>query len=218
MTAEGPDHGVLSGGTHSEDDDLQVIKDDGYWLDAARRCRSPNQDERPPGMEITLLVVHNISLPPGCFGGRYVEDLFLNQLDPRAHAYFEGIASMRVSAHLFIDRKGNITQYVPFEQRAWHAGQSSFEGRVRCNDYSIGIELEGTDDREFSELQYLRLLKVARAIMQAYPGISPQRVVGHSDIAPGRKTDPGPKFDWKRVQSGLRTHHFRGLVARNSSN
>lgn len=170
----------------------------------ARQIPSPNCDERPDPADISLLVIHNISLPPGEFGGPYVEQLFTNRLDPAAHAYFGGIKDLRVSAHLFISRRGKVTQFVPLDKRAWHAGKSSFEGRERCNDFSIGIELEGTDDRPFTQAQYRQLVRLTRQIMCAHPAITVKRMVGHSDIAPARKTDPGPHFDWIRFRRELR--------------
>lgn len=173
------------------------------WLDNARRVISPNCDARPEGTAIDLLVVHGISLPPGQFGGDDIEKLFCNCLDPQAHPYFAGIAHLRVSAHLLIRRDGEAVQFVPFHARAWHAGRSAFAGRTACNDFAIGIELEGTDDTPYSDAQYLRLAETAQALMAAYPGIDRHRIVGHSDIAPGRKTDPGPAFDWPRFFGAL---------------
>lgn len=164
---------------------------------------SPNCDARPRPREISLLVVHAISLPPGRFGGPWVNRLFANTLDCDAHPYFDGLRELRVSAHLCIFRTGKVVQFVPFHRRAWHAGRSAFGGRPACNDYSIGIELEGCDDRPFEPVQYRMLARVARALMRAYPRISPARIVGHSDIAPGRKTDPGPCFDWQRLRAEL---------------
>ena len=177
-----------------------VLEAGGDWLQGVRRMPSPNCDERPPDSRVELVVVHNISLPPGEFGGGYVDALFTNTLDSAAHAYFADIASLRVSAHLLIDRQGGITQYVPFNRRAWHAGESCFEDRERCNDFSVGIELEGTDELPYEDIQYERLAAVTRALMQAWPEITPARIVGHSDIAPHRKTDPGPAFDWTRFR------------------
>ncbi|MBI2384160.1 MAG: 1,6-anhydro-N-acetylmuramyl-L-alanine amidase AmpD [Gammaproteobacteria bacterium] len=181
-----------------------------YAVDrAAHRLRgvpfveSPNCDARPDADDISLLVVHAISLPPNQFGGPWVERLFTNRLDPAAHPYFETIKGLKVSAHLLIDRGGRVAQYVPFHMRAWHAGESCFDGRRRCNDFSIGIELEGCDEQPFAAVQYTRLAQVAGALMAAYPAIRPARIVGHSDIAPGRKTDPGPHFDWTRFIYGL---------------
>lgn len=163
---------------------------------------SPNFNARPQG-EISLLVIHNISLPPGEFGGPYIEDLFLNRLDPQAHPYFQEIAGLHVSAHLLIRREGSVVQFVPFDQRAWHAGQSSFQGREQCNDFSIGIELEGCDDQAYTARQYQQLQIITQALMDSYPELNPQRITGHSDIAPGRKTDPGPAFDWDRYLQSL---------------
>lgn len=169
--------------------------------DEALHIASPNCDARPHDAVIDLLVIHNISLPPGVFDGEAVTDLFMNRLDPAAHPYFEAIAGLRVSAHFFIRRDGALLQFVPCVLRAWHAGQSSWCGRERCNDYSIGIELEGADDVEFSAAQYGRLGALSRALHARYPVTAS---VGHSDIAPGRKTDPGPYFDWSRYQASLR--------------
>jgi len=173
------------------------------WLTGARRAPSPNQDARPPNVPVDLLVIHNISLPPGEFGGDWVEDLFLNRLDPEAHPYFAGIAGLRVSAHLLIRRDGTLVQFVPLARRAWHAGASCFAGREACNDFSIGIELEGSDETPFTDAQYARLAAVAREIARRYPAIDAERIVGHSDIAPGRKTDPGPHFDWQRFREAF---------------
>ncbi len=175
-------------------------------VDEAFFLASPNCDERPSGTVIDLLVIHNISLPPGIFGGPAVADLFLNRLDPAAHPYFAGIAGLKVSAHFFIRRDGALLQFVPCALRAWHAGESSWCGRKRCNDYSIGIELEGADDLAFSDAQYGRLGALARALHARYPITAS---VGHSDIAPGRKTDPGPQFDWPRYRSSLLLHENR---------
>ena len=172
----------------------------GGWLHGVRRMPSPNCDERPVHCGVDVIVVHGISLPPGEFGGGHVDALFTNTLDPSAHAYFADIAALRLSAHLLIDRKGDVTQYVPFDRRAWHAGESCFQDRQRCNDFSVGIELEGTDDLPYEDSQYQRLAAVIRALMRRWPDITPERIVGHSDIAPGRKTDPGPAFDWKRLR------------------
>lgn len=173
------------------------------WLVGVRRIRSPNHDARPAGAPIDLLIVHGISLPPGRFGGPWVERLFANRLDPAAHPYFATIAALRVSAHLFVRRDGSVVQFVPLAARAWHAGESRFEGRSRCNDFSLGIELEGTDDRPYTQRQYARLASLARLLMRAYPGITPRRIVGHSEVAPGRKTDPGAGFDWRGFRARL---------------
>lgn len=173
------------------------------WLDGAEQCMSPNFNLRPENTAIDLLVIHNISLPPGEFGGGYVQQFFQNKLDASLHPYFSTIAELKVSAHLFIERDGKITQFVPFGARAWHAGNSSFAGVADCNNYSIGIELEGTDDIPFSNAQYRALEKVSRQLMLTYPKLTPERITGHSDIAPGRKTDPGPAFDWQRFRKSL---------------
>jgi AmpD protein len=174
------------------------------WLEGVRRVPSPNCDERPPGSDIDLLVVHSISLPPGEFGGPHVDALFTNSLDPAGHADFREIQGLRVSAHLLVRRDGGVIQYVSFLDRAWHAGQSCFEGRERCNDFSIGIELEGSDNVAFEPPQYERLGEIIVLLRGAWPSITPERIVGHSDIAPGRKADPGPAFDWQRLRTLLR--------------
>lgn len=171
-----------------------------HWLGRARRVPSPNCDARPEPDDLSLIVIHCISLPPGEFGGSAIDALFTNALDPSAHPYFAGISHLRVSAHLLIRRTGEIIQYVPFDQRAYHAGLSSYRGRPRCNDFSIGIELEGTDDQPYEEAQYASLIPVLKALLSAYPGLSPERIVAHSDITPERKTDPGPGFDWSRLR------------------
>jgi AmpD protein len=172
------------------------------WLPDARRLPSPNFDARPHG-EISLLVIHNISLPPGEFGGEAVARLFLNQLDCAAHPAFAELAGLRVSAHLLIDRSGAVTQFVAFGERAWHAGRSRFAGRPDCNDFAIGIELEGTDTSGYTEAQMRVLAATTATLMKCYPALAPQRIVGHCHIAPGRKTDPGPGFDWNRLHSLL---------------
>ena len=169
---------------------------DADWLEGVRRVSSPNHDERPDPDDISLLVIHAISLPPGIFGGDYINRLFTNTLDPAAHPCFAGIAGNRVSAHILIDRQGRLTQYVPFNRRAWHAGASTFGGRHCCNDFSIGIELEGCDDQPYTDDQYRKLAVLTRILMSHWPGITRQNIVGHCDIAPGRKTDPGPVFKW----------------------
>lgn len=171
-----------------------------HWLADARRCESANFDERPDGIAIDTIVVHNISLPPGQFGGCHIDELFCNQLNPEEHPYFAQIADLRVSAHLLIDRLGQVTQFVGFDKRAWHAGVSSYLGRERCNDFSIGIELEGTDHDPYSEQQYLVLARVVKQLIHRYPSLGVDRIVGHEEIAPGRKTDPGPAFDWQRAR------------------
>ena len=168
-----------------------------------REVASPHYDARPDPDDIGLVVLHNISLPPGRFGGRWIDDLFLGRLDPDAHPYFRDIAALRVSSHLLIARDGVVTQYVPFDQRAWHAGVSNWQGRERCNDFSIGIELEGTDDQSFEDAQYARLVQVLPALFARYRRLGSRKLTGHSDIAPGRKTDPGPYFDWSRLHAML---------------
>lgn len=169
----------------------------------ARQEPSPNFSERPPGEGPSLLVIHNISLPPGQFGGAFIDDFFCNRLDCSLHAFFEEIREMRVSAHLLIRRDGELVQYVPFDKKAWHAGKSCFQGREECNEFSIGIELEGSDFTPFTARQYAALREVTLALMREYPGITPDRITGHSDIAPGRKTDPGPRFDWTVYRRSL---------------
>ncbi len=166
------------------------------WLDAARCIPSPNCDARPPGCAVTLAVIHNISLPPGRYGGNGVTELFTNRLDPDAHPYYRDIHRLRVSAHFFIRRDGELVQFVPCTARAWHAGVSQWRGRERCNDFSVGIELEGSDEDAYTGAQYRVLQRLLEALRAAYPIME---VVGHSDIAPGRKTDPGPYFDWARL-------------------
>ncbi len=166
------------------------------WLEHTERICSPNAGERPDVNDISLLVIHNISLPPGQFGGGYVQQFFTNRLSSEAHPYFAEIADLKVSAHLLIERSGHLIQFVPFTKRAWHAGVSRFAERDNCNDFSIGIELEGSDDIPYTSEQYEVLCAVTQSLLQQYPRITPERITGHSDIAPGRKTDPGPAFDW----------------------
>lgn len=163
-------------------------------LATAVRVYSPNCDDRPPGMPIELVVVHGISLPPGEFGGGNVTKLFTNQIDPDAHPFFAEIADLRVSAHVLIERTGRVVQFVRFDRRAWHAGLSRFLDRARCNDFSIGIELEGTDTQAYTRIQYETLIEVLKALKAAYPSL--RYICGHEHIAPARKTDPGPAFDW----------------------
>jgi AmpD protein len=174
---------------------LKFDKSSGLVL-GARQVVSSNCDARPDPHDISLLVVHGISLPPGEFGGPWIDDLFCGRLDPAPHPYFAEIHGLKVSAHLLIRRDGELVQYVPLQLRAWHAGASSFCGRDGCNDYSIGIELEGVDDVPYTPSQYAKLTGLSQMLMQAFPAITPARIVGHSDIAPGRKTDPGAAFDW----------------------
>ena len=164
---------------------------------------SPNCDDRPDGVGPRLVVLHGISLPPGEFGGHYIEALFMNELDWDAHSYFSEIRGLEVSAHLLIRRDGEVVQFVPFHRRAWHAGASTFRGAPTCNDYSIGIELEGEDETPYDERQYATLVPVLAAIKASYPAVSTREIAAHSDIAPGRKTDPGPAFDWLRLYDEL---------------
>jgi AmpD protein len=177
-----------------------------FFLDIAGVCAgarwvpSPHCDARPDEARISLLVIHNISLPPGEFGGRWIDDLFMGRLDAKAHPYFEEIAAMRVSSHFLIRRDGELVQYVPTELRAWHAGASQWKGRERCNDFSIGIELEGRDDLPFEDAQYEVLADITRVLQARYGALD---LAGHSDVAPGRKTDPGPAFDWERYRALL---------------
>lgn len=173
------------------------------WLQWAEHCPSPNFNLRPDNSDISLLVIHNISLPPGEFGGGFVQHFFQNKLDASLHPYFATIAELKVSAHLLIERDGKATQFVSFDARAWHAGSSSFAGVTDCNNYSIGIELEGTDELPFSDAQYLTLEKVSRQLLLTYPKLTLERITGHEHIAPGRKTDPGAAFDWQRYRKAL---------------
>jgi len=180
------------------------IDTDSGWLRAARRVPSPNFDMRPGGILPELIVVHGISLPPEQFGGPWIDRLFTNALPPAEHPYFEKIKDLRVSSHVLIRRDGEPVQYVPFHERAWHAGASSYQGRERCNDFSVGIELEGADEIPYEPAQYRVLSALIVALCEAYPSLSLSRIAGHSDIAPGRKTDPGPAFDWQRLYALLR--------------
>jgi N-acetyl-anhydromuramoyl-L-alanine amidase len=175
-------------------------------LRRATHVPSPNFDARPPHTVVDLIVVHGISLPPGQYGGPWIDCLFTNSLPTNEHPYFATIASLKVSTHLMIRRDGRCVQYVPFHERAWHAGQSNYRGRERCNDFSIGVELEGADDEPYEPAQYRALSEVITDLCAAYPSLSLDRVVGHSDIAPGRKTDPGVAFDWPRLNALLRMY------------
>ena len=180
-----------------------TVNSENSLLEPAIYRPSPHHDERPLDMPVDLLVVHGISLPPGEFGTNVIEPFFCGQLDFSEYPALADIAHLRVAAHLLIKRTGEVVQFVPFSKRAWHAGESSFQGRSRCNDFSIGIELEGTDDIPYEDVQYQQLGRVIQAIMQAYPQITHDRVVGHADIAPGRKTDPGSAFDWAYLKGML---------------
>ncbi|MGF1865615.1 1,6-anhydro-N-acetylmuramyl-L-alanine amidase AmpD [Enterovibrio norvegicus] len=175
-----------------------------HRIDGATFLPSPHCNERPECNDVSLLVIHNISLPPGEFGGPYITQFFQGELTSKAHPFFDEIRGMQVSAHCLIRRDGSVIQFVPFDKRAWHAGVSCFEGREQCNDFSIGIELEGTDDLPYTDAQYQTLGAVTDAIIQAYPAINMSRIAGHDEIAPGRKTDPGHAFNWSK---------FRALVS-----
>jgi N-acetyl-anhydromuramoyl-L-alanine amidase len=170
------------------------------WLRGVRRVISPNCDDRPEHAELGLIVVHGISLPPGQFGNGWIERFFGNDLPADADPYFATIADLEVSAHMLIGRDGALVQFVPFHKRAWHAGRSTYCGRAACNDFSVGIELEGTDDIAYTAAQYRSLTSLIFALRRAYPSLTAADVVGHSDIAPGRKTDPGPSFDWTKLR------------------
>jgi len=181
---------------------MKIDSDLGLLI-GARQQPSPNCDQRPVEAEVSLLVIHNISLPPGQFGGRYIDDLFCNDLNPADDPFFKEIEGLKVSSHLLIRRDGEVVQYVPFQQRAWHAGVSSYQGRQRCNDFSIGIELEGTDHLAYEEVQYQQLAEVIVTLLSRYPTLSREALVGHCDIASGRKTDPGSAFNWARLNALL---------------
>ncbi len=173
------------------------------WLSEARAVPSPNFDARPAGLDIDLVVIHAISLPPGQFGGPYIEQLFTNRLAPAEHPYFAGVHGLRVSAHFLITRDGQLLQFVDIFARAWHAGESQWQGRTRCNDFSVGIELEGCDELPFEDAQYARVTALLHSLFVRLPALNATRLVGHSDIAPRRKTDPGPHFDWPRMRTAL---------------
>lgn len=179
---------------------------EGGWIREARCVPSPNYGPRPEGCEPELLVIHNISLPPSCYGGDCIERFFTNSLDWDEHPYFDEIRGVEVSAHFLVQRAGALLQFVDCGERAWHAGQSCFQGRGNCNDFSIGIELEGTDDDPYTDAQYAVLASLTKVLIRHYPGITAEKIVGHSDIAPGRKTDPGPAFDWPRYRRQLQEH------------
>ncbi|MCP4471749.1 MAG: 1,6-anhydro-N-acetylmuramyl-L-alanine amidase AmpD [Gammaproteobacteria bacterium] len=180
-----------------------LLIDDAGWLQSEEMIRSPNFDARPGGAQIKLIVVHGISLPPGEYGGGHIQKFFCNRLDVGAHPYFETICSMKVSAHCLIERSGKLLQFVSFLDRAWHAGESEWCGESACNNFSIGIELEGCDDQAYTEAQYLSLAELVASLRVNYPRIEADSVTGHSDIAPGRKTDPGPVFDWAKLRKYL---------------
>lgn len=180
------------------------MKIDQHWLQDATKVPSPNCDQRPLEDDISLVVIHCISLPPGQFGGTYIDQLFCNQLNAQAHPYFKAIHRLKLSAHVLIKRSGEIIQYVAFNQRAWHAGASHYQGRPDCNDFSLGIELEGIETTAYSAPQYQQLGLLLKALLHCYPKLSAAAIVGHSDIAPGRKTDPGDSFDWAKLHAMLR--------------
>ncbi len=186
-----------------------VLDADAAWFQGVARCPSPNCDARPAGCAVDLVVIHNISLPPGEFGTGCVHALFQNRLDTGAHPYFQQLEGLEVSAHLLIERDGALSQFVALNRRAWHAGVSCYAGRDACNDFSIGIELEGTDDRPYTDAQYEQLAHTLHALFERFPALDASRLAGHSDIAPGRKTDPGPAFDWERLRALIRA---AGLV------
>ena len=176
------------------------MKIENHWLNEATKVFSPNFDERPLNTDISLIVIHCISLPPEQFGDTYIDQLFCNQLNPDEHPYFKQVYQTKVSAHLLIKRNGEISQYVAFNQRAWHAGVSEYKGQEKCNDFSIGIELEGTETQEYADEQYKQLNRVIKTLLNYYPGLSRQAIVGHSDVAPGRKSDPGDSFNWDNIK------------------
>ena len=204
-----PDQDPLKATLIAENSEVGELRATGR-VSVARWCGSPNFNERPSGTSLSLLVIHNISLPPGQFGGDAIERFFCNQLDASAHPYFQSIADLKVSSHLMIRRDGSVLQFVSLLDRAWHAGRSSFQGEDECNDFSVGIELEGTDDTPYTNAQYDQLAALTSQIMAAWPEITHDRITGHSDIAPGRKTDPGPAFDWPGFRSRLQSRTTDG--------
>ncbi len=198
---------MMGGGCGTMQEPLYIDPGTGL-IGSARQLPSPNADARPAGCPPSLIVVHGISLPPGEFGGPWIDALFTNTIEPSAHPYFAELAGVRVSAHLLIRRDGELVQYVALTQRAWHAGASSCCGRECCNDFSIGIELEGTDTLPYAAVQYTMLARVVQALRRWAPSLAAAPIVGHSDIAPGRKTDPGPQFDWGRLALTLEQTHL----------
>lgn len=175
-----------------------------HLIENIKFLQSPNFDIRPKKIDISLIVIHSISLPPTIFGNEYVENFFLNKLEIVDNEYINSIKDMKVSSHIYIKRTGEIIQFVPFDKRAWHAGESSYKNVENCNDYSIGIELEGFEDISFEDIQYSKLSEIIDCLIQNYPNINSERIVSHSEIAPGRKSDPGPLFDWKRLKSMIK--------------
>ena len=175
-----------------------------HLLEGVNFLSSPNYNDRPVDIKISLIVIHSISLPPTIFGNDYVENFFLNNLPETKIKYLNDIKDMRVSSHIYIKRSGDIIQFVPFNKRAWHAGKSSFENKEDCNDYSIGIELEGCEDIAFENIQYIKLSEIVNCLIDNYENLNVDRIVSHSDIAPGRKADPGPLFDWKRLKTMIK--------------
>ena len=176
-------------------------------INEARQLMSPNSDARPDESDISLIVIHGISLPPGKFGDDYIDQLFTNKLNLNAHPYFKEISALKVSSHLLIRRDGELVQYVPLQKRAWHAGLSSYKNRENCNDFSIGIELEGADETPYTDIQYQVLAETIKSLIQSYPALSEDTIAGHSDIAPGRKTDPGIAFDWQQLHHLLSSNN-----------
>ena len=174
-----------------------------HLLLEAIQCPSPNCSDRVDSAKIELLVIHNISLPPGEYDTGCITQLFCNELDANAHPYFAEIENLKVSSHLLISRRGEVTQFVPFDKKAWHAGESIFQGKENCNEFSIGIELEGTDYEPFTDIQYETLIAITNLLLREYPCLNSETIVGHSDIAPGRKTDPGPYFEWGRYRKAI---------------
>ncbi len=179
------------------------MKIENHWLSQVNKVPSPNCDDRPTDEPASLLVIHCISLPPEQFGGDYIDQLFCNQLNPDEHPYFKEIYQLKVSSHLLIKRTGEVVQYVPFNKRAWHAGQSIYKKRQKCNDFSIGVELEGSENQPYTAQQYNKLISISKTLIGSYPTLSSQQIVGHSDIAPGRKMDPGLYFNWNKFLSAL---------------
>lgn len=180
------------------------MKIENHWLSQVSKIPSPNYDDRPIDETMSLLVIHCISLPPEQFGGDYIDQLFCNQLNPEEHPYFKEVYQLRVSAHLLIKRTGELIQYVAFNKRAWHAGVSVYKNRQKCNDFSIGIELEGSESQPYTPEQYTQLVSVSKLLIEYYPTLSAQHIVGHSDIAPGRKADPGPYFNWNNFLAAIK--------------